>query len=186
MGAAIKTLPRYRELLIGAGERRKKLIYKNGHEDFDDLTTLDVNRKVKPDVVWDLNQRPLPFEDNTFDEIHAYEVLEHIGRQGDWVAFFMEFSEYWRILKPTGLLSASVPRWDNIWAWSDPGHVRVITEGTLMFLSQPNYTNPDKGPMTDYRNVYKADFEIVHNKQQDVSLCFGLAAIKPSRYQEGR
>jgi len=177
---------RYKELLIGAGERRHKLMSKNAHQDFHDLTTLDINSSLKPDVVWDLNQRPLPFEENTFDEIHAYEVLEHVGRQGDFVGFFMEFSEYWRILKPNGLFVASVPRWDKLWAWSDPGHVRVISNGTLTFLSQAEYNNPDKGPMTDYRNLYRADFEVVHCKEEELIFWFGLVAIKPSRFEEGR
>src|SRR6185312_16493300 len=115
-----------RELLLGCGadrERRSGLrsaCYtpeENEHVGWHNLTTLDNNPRHKPDVVWDLNQRPLPFDDETFDEIHAYEVLEHIGTQGDWRSFFAEFSEYWRILKPNGALVGTVPRWNHQWAW---------------------------------------------------------------------
>jgi hypothetical protein len=36
---------------------------------------LDPNTKPAPMVLWDLRDLPLPFPDNSFDEIHAYEVL---------------------------------------------------------------------------------------------------------------
>jgi len=183
MGAATR-----RELLIGCGDRRFKRIAPPGHEEWTGLITLDIDRIHKPDVVWDLNKRPLPFEDNYFDEIHAVEVLEHIGRQGDAQSFFAEFSEYWRILKPEGFLIATVPMWNSIWAFSDPSHTRVISSGTLTFLQQPEYSKPPsvRGPMTDYRSIYKADFEPAHVEENGEAFIFALRAVKPSRIQEGR
>ena len=94
-----------------------------------------------------------------FDEIHCYECIEHFGKQGDYVSFFAFFSEIHRILKPGGSFYASVPSWDSEWAWGDPGHVRVVTPGSLLFLEQVNYGRPDN-PMTDYRDIYKADFKV--------------------------
>jgi SAM-dependent methyltransferase len=80
----------------------------------------------------------LPFDDNTFDEIHAYEVLEHIGKQGDWMRILREWSEWWRILKPGGHLYASSPLWSSEWAWGDPGH----TQGHLKCVPDvPRATN---------------------------------------------
>ena len=73
-----------RELLIGAGRRPLKLLSRPDLKEWDNLTTLDLNPDHKPDVVWDLNNIPLPFEDSAFDEIHAYNILEHVGRQGDY------------------------------------------------------------------------------------------------------
>src|SRR5688572_24065546 len=103
------------------------------------LTTLDMNPDHKPDVVWDLESVPWPLEDNTFEEVHAYEVLEHLGQQGDWRSFFAHFGETYRVLKPGGILFATVPMWNSAWAWADPSHTRIITLGTLMFLSQAEY-----------------------------------------------
>ena len=170
-------------LLLGAGNKRHlTLSHKSTHGQPVDVHSLDIDPNCKPDTCWDLNQLPLPFGDEEFDELHAYEVLEHVGRQGDWLSFFREFSEYWRILKPDGFLYASVPRHDNIWAWSDPGHTRIISPGTLSFLSQKQYARDvGKTTMTDYRNWYKADFEVFYAANVEASFCFGIKAIKETK-----
>ena len=169
--------PGYTELLLGCGRDHRKLLGPQGHHEWNKLVTLDFNDSVNPDVVWDLNKLPLPFLDEEFDEIHAYEVLEHIGQQGDFVTFFKQFTEFHRILKPDGHFLASVPCWDSIHAWSDPGHTRIINAGTLSFLEQKNY-GQEGSPMTDYRNVYKVDFEVTGVQEKDERLYFVLKAIK--------
>lgn len=174
-----------RELLLGCGHRRTKLIATPGHPFFENLTTLDTNPDCKPDVVFNLdNVNPvfgfkLPFENETFDEIHGYEVLEHVGAQGDYRAFFCEFSEYYRILKPNGLFCATVPKWDGIWAFGDPGHRRIINEGTLVFLSKQQYAEQlGKGPMSDYRSLLgETDFDLVWAETRGDSFCFVLKKI---------
>ena len=166
------------ELLMGCGRNHTKQLALNDDHEWKDLITLDNNKDHSPDVLWDINVRPLPFDDDTFDEIHSYEVLEHIGRQGDIEEFFEEFSEYWRILKPDGLFCFSVPRWDSLWAWGDPGHTRIINEGTLIFLNQKSYDQVGNSPMSDYRHLYKADFKLVARKEHSIRTYFALRANK--------
>jgi len=168
-----------KELLIGCGSRTTKSMYLAGKKEFQHLTRLDISNDHKPDVLHDLTQHPLPFFDNEFDEIHAYEVLEHLAYQGDYKFFFKEFSEYWRILKPKGLFIATVPSVKSRWCWGEPSHKRVIMRETLTFLSQDAYNNQvGKTPMSDFRNIYKADFKLYWLEEDDDVTKFILEAIK--------
>jgi predicted SAM-dependent methyltransferase len=161
-----------KELLIGCGSRTKKDLVFDNRKEFENLVRLDINSDHKPDVVWDLTKHPLPFSDNEFDEIHAYEVLEHLAYQGDFKFFFAEFSEYARILKPGGLFLASVPR--GIWLWGDPSHRRVIQDETLVFLNQDEYEQVGITNMSDFRNIYKANFKKVYANSNEHKFFFIL------------
>lgn len=169
------------EILLGCGSNRVKKLFVEGRSEWGGLTTLDIEARHKPDVVHDLNN-PLPFPDSVADELHAYEVLEHCGRQGDYKFFFDQFSDFWRVLKPNGILFGTVPLPTSVWAWGDPSHTRVIPKESFVFLQQPNYTEQvGVTPMSDFRSIYKADFDIIHLHPNGDVLEFGLKAVKPSR-----
>jgi SAM-dependent methyltransferase len=169
------------ELLIGCGNHRVKILNFDGPE-WNELVTLDHDPDCGADVIHDLEQTPWPFEDDTFDEVHAYEVLEHLGRQGDFRSFFAHFGEIYRILKPGGLLFATVPAWDSLWVWADPSHTRLIAPQTLLFLNQREYADRvGKSPMTDFRWLWKGDFEPEASDTINESFRFALKAVKPAR-----
>lgn len=65
--------------------------------------------KNKPDVSHDIST-PLPFEDESADEIHAYHVFEHFFRY-DSDAILMDWV---RVLKPGGKLVLELPCLDKI------------------------------------------------------------------------
>jgi SAM-dependent methyltransferase len=173
-------------LLLGSGTHTEKRISgPNGPYEWQNLITLDHNPDVNPTVEWDLNRIPLPFASEVFDEVHAYEVLEHCGFQGDFRFFFQQFADFWRILKPGGLFCASVPMWDSPWAWGDPSHTRVIPKEALIFLNQLEYQAQVDGErptsMSDFRRWYQADFDCVAGKENEHQFQFVLKAVKPSR-----
>lgn len=124
-----------------------------------DVTTLDIDPGLNPDVVHDLNIHPLPFEDETFDQIHAYDVLEHLGTQGDYRFFFSEWNEYYRILKHGGKFIGSVPDEHGVWTWGDPGHRRVLPRSILTFLNRSSYDSVGIRQITDYTRIYKGNFK---------------------------
>lgn len=122
------------------------------------------------------------FRTEGFDEIHAYEVLEHLGRQGDAESFFRHFAELWRILTPGGFLCATVPSRYSQWLWGDPGHTRAILPCSLVFLHRPHYDRALRtSPSSDYRGLFAGDFDILHSRDDEETHTFVLQAVKPIR-----
>lgn len=168
------------ELLIGCGNsREKKVTFEKIPKTWTELVTLDIDSTCEPDVVHDMEDLPLPFDDDMFDEIHAYEVLEHTGQQGDVRFFFGQFYELWRILKPGGFLIGTCPRSDSVWAWGDPGHKRIISPQSMTYLSQKEYkVQVGKTAMADYRDFWDGDFDLIGMEEAEDNWGFVLQALK--------
>jgi SAM-dependent methyltransferase len=163
---------RKRELLIGAGEIHTKILGLQSDPNWHHLTTLDIDSAVHPDVVWDLNEMPLPFKDGEFDEVHAYNVLEHLGTQGDYRFFFDQFNEFGRILKKGGLFLCLVPKLDAQWAYGDPGHTRVITEPQLSYLHKEFYHDRTKSRTDGYFPLLHTFWQLIYKNYDDVHFQF--------------
>lgn len=98
------------------------------------------------DIAHDLDALPWPFEDASYDQITAHDVMEHlrIDVQG-WL------DECWRILKPGGALVLRLPAWNNPVSWRDPTHRRVYHEETF------NYWDARMALYRDYGSFYFAE-----------------------------
>ena len=185
------------ELLLGCGHQRKKLACLLGSSpEWTDLVTLDNNYDCSPDIICDLNtsywkafrtKRSQFFDDawffkeSMFNEVHAYEVLEHLGTQGDAESFFSTFYNIWHVLVDGGHLFATCPSRHSPWLWGDPGHTRVIHSESLIFLDQENYKQLGKTAMSDYRSQWKGDFKIINSTDDGTWHLFVLQAVKPVR-----
>lgn len=77
----------------------------------------------------------IPFADNAFDSVSAFDFIEHITRQlavdGEIRLPFIELmNEIHRVLKPGGRFYAVTPAFPRADAFKDPTHVNIITEDT--------------------------------------------------------
>jgi SAM-dependent methyltransferase len=87
---------------------------------------------------------PIPFADNHFDAVSAYDFFEHVPRvlprpEGRTLRFpFVELmDEVWRVLRPGGRLYAQTPCAPHAAAFQDPTHVNFITRQTHLYFTQP-------------------------------------------------
>lgn len=156
-----------RSLLIGCGNSRVKKVYITGQKEWTgELTTLDMNPNCGADVVLDIDGQfgwggfTLPFDSRSFDELAAYDSLEHWGKQGDWKGWFDEMAEYWRILKPGGTFGIIVPIGAD--AFADPGHSRFFHVNHFQMLNQQWYADAlaAGAQVTDYRWYWQLNFDI--------------------------
>ncbi|MDE1892466.1 MAG: class I SAM-dependent methyltransferase [Betaproteobacteria bacterium] len=84
----------------------------------------------------DLGMQKLPFPDNSFDFVTAYDLIEHIPRitykdNERRSPFLFLMSEIYRVLKDDGIFLSHTPAYPRIAAFSDPTHVNIITTMTF-------------------------------------------------------
>lgn len=97
-----------------------------------DAVNLDVTSTTNPDVVHDLNVRPWPFADDSFDTIRAYDVIEHLN---DVIAAMEEIH---RIAAPGGVVTITVPHFSSANAFTDPTHRHFFGWFTFHYLTGEN------------------------------------------------
>lgn len=108
-------------------------------ENFDEVVTLD--ERGEPTIKGNFLDARL--EPDSFDEIHAYEVLHIISDEYERVQkdtrFFTIWGKLWRILKPGGLVVGTVPHWNSKWVYATPAEVTVYTPELLWYLDREKY-----------------------------------------------
>jgi SAM-dependent methyltransferase len=94
----------------------------------------------------------LPFEDNKFNSVSGFDVLEHLSREpnkrvNDFIFYMNELN---RVLKRGGVAVFIFPSFPNLDAFSDPTHINFITKETLNYFLNVNPKEPYSGITTTY------------------------------------
>jgi SAM-dependent methyltransferase len=93
----------------------------------EDCINLDCAALPGVDVVHDLTQLPLPFENETFVEVRCDNVLEHL----EYPELVVDLH---RILKPGGRLMIVVPHFTARQNFMDPTHKKMFSWKTFEFF----------------------------------------------------
>lgn len=85
----------------------------------------------------DLVVEKIPFEDESFDYLTAFDFIEHVPRlvyaPNRRNAFVELMNEVHRVLKPGGIFLSHTPAYPHAVAFRDPTHVNIITDETFPY-----------------------------------------------------
>ncbi len=102
----------------------KKLNLGCGSDIREGWVNLDSASLPEVDGVHNIEKLPLPFADNSFDEIRCQDILEH-------VEYIPILKDLHRILAPGGTLSVRVPHFTARNNYMDPTHRRMFSVNTF-------------------------------------------------------
>ena len=118
-----------------AKEGAVKLNLGCGYAKLEGYVNIDNREEVEPDLVCDL-LKGLPYEDNSVDEVRAYDFLEHIPAGGKVVEVI---EEIYRVLKPDGVFEHFTPSTDSRAAFQDPFHLSFWNVNSWIYYSNDEY-----------------------------------------------
>ena len=121
--AAVPNAPK--KLDLGCGPGKKEGFY-------------GVDRIAFPgvDLVLDFGKGSWPWADNSIEEAHSSHTLEHLTNlQEKWerVTFF---NELYRVMKPGGKCSLTIPHWASNRYYGDPTHKEPFSEMGFYYLDK--------------------------------------------------
>lgn len=82
---------------------------------------VDIAGNTNPDIIFNLNDTPYPFQDNSIDFIVAISILEHLDD------FLGVMAEIHRIAKPGASVYILVPHFSSASAFVDPTHCQHLS-----------------------------------------------------------
>jgi len=157
------------KLNLGSGQNRK-----------DGYVNIDKYPTFAPDLVWDLEQTPWPFEAGSVEAISACHVLEHLGATPE--VFLAVMKELHRVLAPGGKVEIRVPHHQSDGFWGDPTHVRAINPAVLSLFSKENCRmfaarGWPNTPLADYLDVDLVLENLTYNLLPDWKERFAKGAL---------
>lgn len=152
---------------------------------------LNVDKFGEPDLRFDLETFPWPWEDNSVSEIKLIHVLEHLGQQSE--TYLKIIQEIYRICCPDAIIHIIVPHHRHDDFVHDPTHVRAITPlGLNLFSKKLNQQWQAQGCANSLLGMYlDVDLEVIKtsvvpsefwyekypNQSQDIQLLLHESAL---------
>lgn len=158
-GSVALNLQNSTTLDLGCGERPRNPF--NATQSYG----LDIREDLSKNIRYaDLTVDPLPFTENMFDFITAYDFLEHVPRviylPERRFPFIQLMNEIYRALKPGGIFFARTPFYPISSAFTDPTHVNVITADTFPMYFDDKHT---WAKMYGFKGSFKLNFQAVND-----------------------
>lgn len=93
---------------------------------------IDRNPRSRADVLAELDHFPYPFRANSFDELRAIHVIEHVS---DVVATIEEFH---RLVRQGGRIYISTPHYTDFSSFCDPTHRWHLNSFSFRYFGEDN------------------------------------------------
>lgn len=151
------------KLDLGCGSKKK-----DGYIGIDRIKFDDV------DVVVNLGNEPLPFENMSVDEVHASHFIEHLTA----IERCQLMNELYRVMKVDAKATIIAPHWASSRAYGDPTH-QWPPIGEMWFYYLGKKWRDENAPATDQQHWsygYKCDF--------DCTWGYGMHQMLMTRNQE--
>ena len=113
-----------------------------------------------PDLKWDLERFPWPWDNDSVDEVRMSHVLEHLGQSPS--VFIGVMKELYRVCRHGARVHIQVPHPRHDFFLGDPTHVRPILPATLeLFSLKRNLVWEVQGlPNTPLAKYHGVDFDL--------------------------
>ncbi len=168
----------------------KKLNLGCGDLTLEGYINLDIVKTKGSDIEHNLNEYPWPFQDNSFDEILALQIIEHV----DDPTKFLE--EIYRISKPGALVHIETPHHASGNAYGDISHKNYFSyqafvnldanrlqEMSNVEIQQKNFKfSLEKGRIELIRFKFLECIVNKFNKAYDYGLCYFIRPINIQVY----
>jgi SAM-dependent methyltransferase len=123
----------------------------------------------------DLNVSGIPFPDNFFNFITAYDFIAHVSRvvycPSRRFSFIELMNEIYRVIRPGGIFLSVTPAFPHSYSFRDPTHVNHITEETFpLYFCRDNLWAEMYG--------FTGDFELLSQEWDEGKLKTAIRALK--------
>lgn len=96
---------------------------------------LDISEDTDADVVHNLDQRPYPFDDDSFDQVLMQDVIEHVESP------IAVMEELHRICRPGARIQLRTPHFSSVLAYGDPTHRHYFSRIAIESLAEPRFAH---------------------------------------------